>query len=520
MSRGRDWARAAANAAALGILILAGWRANRAVCAECTVREVALAAPPGMPLRGRLYLPTSVPAPLPAVVVLHGYLANLAFVEVPWARDLAALGCAVLLVDRRGHGRSGGDWWPPAAASDGVVAQDADAAAALAYLRHLPAIDPSRLAVLGHSDGGTAAIIAGSTDWGLSATVALSASIAPAVLVNHVAPRNLLLTYGGDDHFIVNETDTMLISAATRGYLAGPGRTGNLADGSARRLLEVPDRGHVDLLYSEPARRAVLEWLRVALHAHGAPRLSPDRRGWVAAGALALCALLACAGGRAAPHSPRPWYAARIATLAILWGGSLLLAAWLRGRLAAGPGQEGATILAILGSSAAVLGAGAGLVALAGSRRATVSGDRQRPAPRRVGRDAAWGGALGIAVAGTLLLLLRHLYDAPLSAGRWGLFAVFLAAALAAFSALEAWLGWIGGARAAAAALGGLAAVTAIMSPWLFPRMSVLPAYLLAATLVLAACHRLGAPRTPAVAGAVMAAVVFARLAAGVDALY
>lgn len=111
-------------------------------------------------------------------------------------------------------------------------------------------------------------------------------------------------------------------------------------------------------------------------------------------------------------------------------------------------------------------------------------------------------------------------YDAPLAAGRWGLWAAFLPAALAALAAFEWWLAWIGGARPSAAALAGAAAITALFAPWLFPRMAVLPAHLLAATLRLAACHRLGAFRVPAIAGAVMAAVVFARLAAGVDALY
>lgn len=515
----RRRAHLAVAAIAAGTFVLAAWHANRSVCEGCTMSEVRLSGAEARPLRGRLYLPADTTAPLPAVVVLHGHLANLAFVEVPWVSDLTALGCAVLLVDRPGHGRSGGSWWPRDA-PEGDASVDATGAA-LAYLRRLPGIDPARLAVLGHSDGGTAAIVAGASDWTLRATVAISASVAPALIVNHVAPRNLLLAYGREDRFVIDDTDTLLISAATRGYLAGPGRRGDLADGSARQLLELPERGHVDVLYSDAARRAVLDWLHAALSTDAPPAtLAPDRRGWIATGALAIGVLLACGGG-AAPHAPSfPRRAAgRVAVVIALWSGALLLAGWLRDHLPAAPGQEGGTVLALLGGTAAVLGATRALLALAVRRHSPHrrGGDSRR---HRLLVDTARGSALGLVVGGGLLYLLKHLYDAPLGAGRWGLFALFLPAALAASAALEGWVTWVGGRPAGATALAGVALATGILAPWLFPRMSVLPVYLLAATVGLAACHRIGAPRADAIGGAVMAGVVYARLAAGVDALY
>lgn len=370
---------------------------------------------------------------------------------------------------------------------------------------------------------------AGSTDWALLATVALSASVAPANLVNHVAPRNLLLAYGAADDFVLSDTDVRLISAATRGYLDGPGWVGNLADGSARRLLSVGGRGHVDVLYNEPTRRDVLEWLRTALRADGPVTLSPTRHGWIATGALAVCLLLAATGRGAARQARRSWHssARRLMLLATWWIAALLLAGWIRNRVDPTPGQEGATVLALLGSTAGLMGAAAVLAAAhrvrahRGSAEQPMHEQRGRIASRTVLREAALGTLLALIVVTMLLTLLRHLYDAPLAAGRWGLFAVFAPAALLSFAAIEASVTWIDGGRAAAGAtLLALAALTALLAPWLFARMAVLPVYLFAFTLLLAACQRLGDPRAPAIAGPVMAALVYARLAAGVNALY
>jgi len=503
---------------ALAVLALATWQATRRVCPTCHVQEVKLASSSGAAVRARLYVPAGSSAPLPAVVVLHGYLANLAFVEVPWVEDLAALGCAVLLVDRRGHGRSGGAWWPEAA-SAGPLATDADVAAGLAYLRGHPRIDPARLALLGHSDGGGAAVLAGSSEWDLRATVALSASMAPWMLVNHVTPRNLLLAYGAEDRFVLDATDRRLIGAATRGHLSGPGVVGALADGSARRLLVVPEHGHVDVLFSPALRTDVLAWLGQALETEGRPSLAPTRHVWIAAGAAALGALLATGGAPATIPSGVAAVVVRLLALAVAWVVVLMSAAWLRDRLPIGPGQEGATVLALLTAPTALLG-GIALLRTLGAHRDWARFWRGIAWRRRL-HEAMAGAALGALVVAILMELLRHLYDAPLAAGRWGMFGLYLPLALLAFGVLAVWLRWVGGgALGGAAALATLAAVTAVLAPALLARMAVLPAYLLAATLGLTACRSLGSAGQPTVAVPVMAAVIFARLGAGVTALY
>ncbi len=116
-------------------------------------------------LSGELTLPPGA-GPFPGVVLLSGsgpqdrdgadadlgahrpYLA--------WAQALTARGYAVLRFDDRGVGASSGDF------ETATVADFAqDARAALAYLRAREHVDPARVGLLGHSEGGVVAALAG-----------------------------------------------------------------------------------------------------------------------------------------------------------------------------------------------------------------------------------------------------------------------------------------------------------------------------------------------------------------------
>jgi uncharacterized protein len=69
---------------------------------------------------------------------------------LPWiAEDLATRGVAVLDLDKRGVGSSTGRW-----DRQSFHGRAADAAAALRYLQAHPAVDPARIGVIGHSQGG------------------------------------------------------------------------------------------------------------------------------------------------------------------------------------------------------------------------------------------------------------------------------------------------------------------------------------------------------------------------------
>lgn len=105
---------------------------------------------------------------VPAVVLMHGWGADRSTL-LPLAPALHAAGLAVLLVDARSHGASDGDSF----SSMPRFAEDIDAA--LDWLRRQDWADPAALAVVGHSVGGAAALLAASRRSDVAAVVSLSA---------------------------------------------------------------------------------------------------------------------------------------------------------------------------------------------------------------------------------------------------------------------------------------------------------------------------------------------------------
>lgn len=100
-------------------------------------------------LAGSLILP-STPGRHPAVVFLHGSGGEGRWASRFLAMTFAKHGIAALIHDKRGVGKSSGNW--RTATLDDLAG---DAAAAITQLRHEPAIDTTRIGVHGHSQGGT-----------------------------------------------------------------------------------------------------------------------------------------------------------------------------------------------------------------------------------------------------------------------------------------------------------------------------------------------------------------------------
>jgi len=469
--------------------------ANRSLCGQCSTQEIWLRLRDGTPIYSRLYTPSLSARPLPAVVVGHGYLANLGFMEVPWAADLTQLGIASLFVDQRGHGRSGGRLWPHTTGGEPLIDASPEIKAAIAYLRSLaPLVDPSRIALIGHSDGGTAVIMAASADWDIAATVSLSASVAPWEFVNHVAPANLLLVYGEDDHFVLQHTDELLIRSATRGYLDGEGTVGQLSDGSARRLLRIPGRGHIDLAYSEAARRPALEWLEGSLGLDGRIILSAPRTGWVVTGVVLLAGLLLLwhgAPSHRAVKVARSWSIwLKNGAVVGLWGCGLALAArWVSTPRAWVPAQEGAVVFGILGAELFLMG-----ILVLAHRTRNHSARLLLRIPRRLIADIGRGVIVAVLFEVAFEFVLQPIYETPIDAHRVVMFLFFFIVALSAFAGLSgaaAWAADSASQRPRGASLEiALTLLTAFVAQQWFVRMSALPVYLLACALSLIGIYR------------------------------
>ena len=111
-------------------------------------------------------------APSPAVIVLHGWGGN-AGMMLPLAPPLHAGGYSVLLIDARNHGNSDADSF----SSMPRFAEDLEAA--FAWLASRPRIEAARIAVLGHSVGAAAALLAASREPRIAAVVSIAAFAHP-----------------------------------------------------------------------------------------------------------------------------------------------------------------------------------------------------------------------------------------------------------------------------------------------------------------------------------------------------
>jgi dipeptidyl aminopeptidase/acylaminoacyl peptidase len=130
---------------------------------------VGLTAPDGLGLTGEFYAPEllddDAETGAPAVLLLHMLNSQRAAWD-DFVPDLLAAGYAVLAVDMRGHGETGGtqDW--PLAESDVQLWLD--------WLRDQPDIDPARLNIVGGSIGANLALRAMANDEAVITAVALS----------------------------------------------------------------------------------------------------------------------------------------------------------------------------------------------------------------------------------------------------------------------------------------------------------------------------------------------------------
>jgi uncharacterized protein len=153
--------------------------------APYSAEEVTIPTPMGHSLAGTLTLPrraTDDQRPstrFPAVITITGSGAQDRDEEVPVVRGyrpfrqvadtLGRVGIAVLRMDDRGFGGSGGN---PLTATSADFARDIEAG--IAWLRARPEIDPGRIAVLGHSEGGLIGPMIASRDSALRALVILA----------------------------------------------------------------------------------------------------------------------------------------------------------------------------------------------------------------------------------------------------------------------------------------------------------------------------------------------------------
>src|SRR6185312_5637675 len=159
------------------------------VGAPYTAEDVKVPGPGGIVLGGTLTKPKNAVGRLPAVVTITGsgqqdrdeYIPLAGGVRLfrQLADTLGRRGIAVLRLDDRGLGASGGD------ARMATTADFADdIRSAVAYLRTRPDIDAGRIALAGHSEGGIIAPMVASTDHAIRAIVLLAGTAVPGAEIS------------------------------------------------------------------------------------------------------------------------------------------------------------------------------------------------------------------------------------------------------------------------------------------------------------------------------------------------
>jgi pimeloyl-ACP methyl ester carboxylesterase len=249
--------------------------------AGATVQEVALRTDDGVRLSA-WWVPSRNGA---AVVLLHGSGENRS-ATVPQAEILGRHGYGLLLLDARGHGRSGGrgmdfGWYG-----------DRDIRAAGDFLRARSDVDPRRIGLLGLSMGGEEAVGAAAGDPRFRAVVAEGATARTAADKAAWLPGGVLgaaqrgidrLTYGivdvltpagpptGLRDSVAGATGTRFLFV-TAGSMPDEARAARVfRDAAPDRVTvwEVPDAAHTGGLRTEPAgwERTVTGFLAEALPA-------------------------------------------------------------------------------------------------------------------------------------------------------------------------------------------------------------------------------------------------------------
>ena len=172
------------------------------------------------------------------------------------AESLTRAGYTVVSIDESGHGMNRNSYRVNSGRADHLAM---DIKAGVEYLRRTHGLQPSQIAVLGHSMGSRAALAYGSHETAVAGLVMLSGStdfLGPQHL------RNALFLYAEQELPGIERSIGIVASDLARVAKIEQGRTyGDFSAGTAVRVLQIPGTGHGTILNSQAAFREVVGWL-------------------------------------------------------------------------------------------------------------------------------------------------------------------------------------------------------------------------------------------------------------------
>ncbi|WP_445191865.1 alpha/beta hydrolase family protein [Sphingomonas sp. Tas61C01] len=185
----------------------------RTVSPAARAIEVRIPSETGVVLAGTLHLPAGrSKGPYPLAVMIQGYGPNQrgGFSEI--IKRLAADGIASLEYDKRGVGRSTGTY------KEDVEQLTADTAAVVVAMRHRSDIIGSRIALVGHSQGGVIAPAAAAADPHIAAVVTLAGSVGDGLpyVRKGIYRQMMKMVAGGQDALIGPAADAAMTMLQAR----------------------------------------------------------------------------------------------------------------------------------------------------------------------------------------------------------------------------------------------------------------------------------------------------------------
>ena len=185
------------------------------------------------------------PASRPTVLIAHGF-AGSSILMRGIALTLAHAGYTTISWDFQGHGENPHRMNASSRSSDLLT----DAESALAAAEAIGRSDANRIAILGHSMGSGIALSYGMTHPDTAATIAISPVNQS---ITSVLPHNLLIMAGSlEPQFSDNAEQVLAL---------GGGQGGEIAKGTARKLVIIPNVEHISILFSSKTQLTARSWL-------------------------------------------------------------------------------------------------------------------------------------------------------------------------------------------------------------------------------------------------------------------
>ena len=210
------WHRGAAPPTSLSLTLAGGGGAIAAARLATTAEDVRIHSD-DVELAATLTRPAAA-GRLPAITIVHGSGRETRAILDLWTQLFVSLGFATLTYDKRGVGDSTGTYPGDLASADTLRLLAGDAAAAVAYLRTRPDVDPARVSLYGGSQGGWVLPLA---DASVHPALNIIASGPPVT----VGQQGLFASLTGDGANAPAESDAAVdaqVAAEHGGYDPGP----------------------------------------------------------------------------------------------------------------------------------------------------------------------------------------------------------------------------------------------------------------------------------------------------------